>query len=429
VRNRFEFNLNNPKEFVKKIIFFTKEFPYTCLLDSNFSNYNVPEKYYQYDMICGLDSIKILTAKDASINKLRAFHEKEKDWVFGFISYDLKDEIFNINSKNIDVYDNDNISFFIPRHVILLKDKTVIIESIDCKSDVATLFEKIINFKINDESLPKFKFFSRESKSSYLEKLKSIKNHIQRGDIYEMNFCQEFYKENIDLPIQTLFYKLNKITKSPFANFVKLDGFNIVGTSPERYLLKEGNYIISQPIKGTSKRSKNIKEDYDLYNKLLKSEKDISENIMIVDLVRNDLSVTAKKGAVSVNDLCSVYTFSHVHQMISTVSSELDEKSDFMDAIATTFPMGSMTGAPKIKAMKLIEKYEETKRGVFSGAVGYVTPNGDFDFNVIIRSLLYDTKKKYLSLSVGGAIVAKSKPESEYEECLIKAQAIFEIFS
>jgi len=429
VRNRFEFNLNNPKEFVKKIIFFTKEFPYTCLLDSNFSNYNVPEKYYQYDMICGLDSIKSLNAKDASINKLRAFHEKEKDWVFGFISYDLKDEIFNINSKNIDVYDNDNISFFIPRHVILLKDKTVIIESIDCKSDVAILFEKIINFKINDESLPKFKFSTRESKSSYLEKLKSIKNHIQRGDIYEMNFCQEFYKENIDLPIQTLFYKLNKITKSPFANFVKLDGFNIVGTSPERYLLKEGDYIISQPIKGTSKRSKNIKEDYDLYNKLLKSEKDISENIMIVDLVRNDLSVTAKKGTVSVNDLCSVYTFSHVHQMISTVSSELDEKSDFVDVIATTFPMGSMTGAPKIKAMELIEKYEETKRGVFSGAVGYVTPNGDFDFNVIIRSLLYDTKKKYLSLSVGGAIVAKSKPESEYEECLIKAQAIFEIFS
>ena len=429
MRNRFEFNLNNPKEFVKKIIFFTKEVPYTCLLDSNFSNYNVPEKYYQHDMICGLDSIKNLTVKDASIKKLRAFHEKEKDWVFGFISYDLKNEIFNINSKNIDVYDNDNISFFIPRHVILLKEKTVIIESIDCKSDVTALFEKIINFKINEESLPKFKFSSRESKSSYLEKLKSIKNHIQRGDIYEMNFCQEFYKENIDLSLQTLFYKLNKVTKSPFATFLKLDSFNVVGTSPERYLLKEGDYIISQPIKGTSKRSKNIKEDYDLYNKLLKSEKDISENIMIVDLVRNDLSVTAKKGTVRVNELCSVYTFSHVHQMISTVSSELDEKSDFVDVIATTFPMGSMTGAPKIKAMELIEKYEETKRGVFSGAVGYVTPNGDFDFNVIIRSLLYDTKKKYLSLSVGGAIVAKSKPESEYEECLIKAKPIFEIFS
>ena len=429
MRNRFEFNLNNPKEFVKKIIFFTKEVPCACLLDSNFSNYNVPEKYYQHDIICGLDSIKSLTAKDASIKKLRAFHEKEKDWVFGFISYDLKNEIFNINSKNIDVYDNDNISFFIPRHVILLKEKTVIIESIDCKSDVTALFEKIKNFKINYESLPKFKFSSRESKSSYLEKLKSIKNHIQRGDIYEMNFCQEFYKENIDLSLQTLFYKLNKITKSPFATFLKLDSFNVVGTSPERYLLKQGNSIISQPIKGTSKRSKNIKLDYDLYNKLLKSEKDISENIMIVDLVRNDLSVTAKKGTVRVNDLCSVYTFSHVHQMISTVSSELDEKSDFVDTIATTFPMGSMTGAPKIKAMELIEKYEETKRGVFSGTVGYVTPNGDFDFNVIIRSLLYDAKQQYLSLSVGGAIVAKSKPESEYEECLIKAKPIFEIFS
>ena len=429
MRNRFEFNLNDPKDFVKKLIFFTKNFPYSCLLDSNSSNYNVPEKYYQYDMICGLDSIKNLTTKDASVKKLRVFHEKEKDWIFGFISYDLKNEIFNISSKNIDIYENNNISFFIPRHVIILKEKTIIIESVDCKSDVTILFEKIIDFKINEDSLPKFNFSSRESKSSYLEKLKYIKDHIQRGDIYEITFCQEFYKENIDLPLQTLFYKLNEITKSPFATFLKLDGFNVLGTSPERYLMKEGDSIISQPIKGTSKRSKNIKMDHDLYNKLLKSEKDISENIMIVDLVRNDLSVTAKKGTVRVNDLCSVYTFSHVHQMISTVSSELDEKSDFVDAIATTFPMGSMTGAPKIKAMELIEKYEETKRGVFSGAVGYVTPNGDFDFNVIIRSLLYDNKKKYLSLSVGGAIVDKSKPESEYEECLIKAQPIFEIFS
>ena len=429
MRNRFEFNLNDPKKFVKKLIFFTKEFAYSCLLDSNFSNFNVPEKYYQYDMICGLDSIKNLTAKDASVNKLRAFHKKEKDWIFGFISYDLKNEIFNICSKNMDIYDNNNISFFIPRHVILLKEKTIIIESVDCRSDVVVLFEKIINFKINDDFLPKFNFSSRESRLSYLEKLKSIKDHIQRGDIYEMTFCQEFYKENIDLPLQTLFYKLNKITKSPFATFLKLDSFNVLGTSPERFLMKEGDSVISQPIKGTSKRSKNIKRDHDLYNKLLKSKKDISENIMIVDLVRNDLSVTAKKGTVNVQDLCSVYTFSHVHQMISTVSSELDDKNDFVDVIATTFPMGSMTGAPKIKAMELIEKYEETKRGVFSGAVGYVTPNGDFDFNVIIRSLLYDNKKKYLSLSVGGAIVAKSKPESEYEECLIKAQPIFEIFS
>ena len=244
-----------------------------------------------------------------------------------------------------------------------------------------------------------------------------------------MNFCQEFYKENIELPIQKLFFDLNELTKSPFSTFLKLDNFNIIGTSPERYLLKNKNTIISQPIKGTSKRSKNTKEDAHFANELLKSEKDISENIMIVDLVRNDLSVTAQKGSVNVDDLCGVYTFSHVHQMISTISSKLDCKNDFIDVIASTFPMGSMTGAPKVKAMELIEKYEETKRGVFSGSVGYVMPNGDFDFNVIIRSLLYDSKQKYLSLSVGGAIVSRSDPKSEYDECLIKAKPIFEIFS
>ena len=244
-----------------------------------------------------------------------------------------------------------------------------------------------------------------------------------------MNFCQEFYKENIELPVQKLFFDLNELTKSPFATFLKLDDFNVIGTSPERYLLKHKNTIISQPIKGTSKRSKNTKKDAYLVNDLLKSEKDISENIMIVDLVRNDLSVTAQKGSVNVDDLCSVYTFSHVHQMISTISSKLDSKNDFIDVLASTFPMGSMTGAPKLKAMELIEKYEETKRGVFSGSVGYVMPNGDFDFNVIIRSLLYDSKQKYLSLSVGGAIVSKSDPKSEYEECLVKAKPIFEIFS
>ena len=193
-------------------------------------------------------------------------------------------------------------------------------------------------------------------------------------------------------------------------------------------MLKQENNIISQPIKGTSKRVSDMNEDNELKKNLSKSAKDISENIMIVDLVRNDLSVTAKEGSVKLDKLCGVYTFSHVHQMISTISSKLKDKKKFVDVIATTFPMGSMTGAPKIKAMELIEEYEETKRGVYSGSVGYINPEGDFDFNVIIRSLLYDSQKKYLSLSVGGAIVSKSEAIKEYEECLIKAKPIFDIF-
>jgi para-aminobenzoate synthetase component 1 len=148
---------------------------------------------------------------------------------------------------------------------------------------------------------------------------------------------------------------------------------------------------------------------------------------MIVDLVRNDLSRTATKGSVEVAELCKIYTFKQVHQMISTVVSEVENTTSQVEIIKSTFPMGSMTGAPKISAMNIIEELEETKRGLYSGAVGYFTPEGDFDFNVVIRSILYNAKNQYLSFSVGSAITSEATPESEYEECLLKAKAMFEV--
>ena len=165
----------------------------------------------------------------------------------------------------------------------------------------------------------------RDSKKSYLEKIERIKENIQRGDIYEMNFCQEFYQKNAIVSPQNLFLNLNKITKSPFASFLMIDNISLIGSSPERYLLKDKNTVISQPIKGTSKRSLNAKEDNFLVNKLKFSPKDLSENIMIVDLVRNDLSITALNSSVNVDKLCGVYTFNNVHQMISTVSSKVND--------------------------------------------------------------------------------------------------------
>lgn len=164
-----------------------------------------------------------------------------------------------------------------------------------------------------------------------------------------------------------------------------------------------------------------------LKNDLAKDEKERSENIMIVDLVRNDLSKTAVKGSVKVEELCKVYSFDQVHQMISTVTSQIEENTHPIDVIKSTFPMGSMTGAPKISAMKIIENLEETKRGLYSGAVGYITPRGDFDFNVVIRSILYNHTQKYISFSVGSAITSKSDPLKEYEECLVKAKAMHEV--
>ena len=201
----------------------------------------------------------------------------------------------------------------------------------------------------------------------------------------------------------------------------------MLSASPERYLKKSGNTIISQPIKGTAKRSKNKTEDAQLKTELENNTKERSENIMIVDLVRNDLSQTAIKGSVKVEELCKVYTFNQVHQMISTITSQIETTTHPIEVIKTTFPMGSMTGAPKISAMNIIEQLEETKRGLYSGAVGYFSPTGDFDFNVIIRSILYNATNKYVSYSVGSAITAKSDPQSEYEECLIKAKAMCEV--
>jgi len=252
-------------------------------------------------------------------------------------------------------------------------------------------------------------------------------SHIHRGDIYEANFCQEFYSENSTINPVEVYQHLNEISKPPFATFLKLKDKYLLSASPERYLKKDGNNMISQPIKGTEKRAKSKEEDANLISELEKNPKERAENIMIVDLVRNDLSRSAIKGSVKVEELCKVYTFEQVHQLVSTVSCKVKNNVHPVDIIKDTFPMGSMTGAPKISAMKIMEKLEETKRGLYSGAVGYFTPEGDFDFNVIIRSILYNSTEKYVSYSVGGAITAQSIPEKEYEECLLKAKAMKQV--
>ncbi len=254
-------------------------------------------------------------------------------------------------------------------------------------------------------------------------------DYIHRGDIYEANFCMEFYADEANINPLEVYQKLNEISEPPFAVYFKNNKQFLLSASPERYLRKEGNKVISQPIKGTARRSFDLVQDEQLKIELEQNEKERSENIMIVDLVRNDLSHTASKGSVEVEELCKVYTFKQVHQMISTIASNVENSISPIEVIRSTFPMGSMTGAPKISAMKIIEELEETKRGLYSGAVGYFTPTGDFDFNVVIRSILYNAENKYLSFSVGSAITSKSIPENEYEECLVKAKAMFEVLS
>ncbi|HYH55616.1 MAG TPA: anthranilate synthase component I family protein, partial [Anseongella sp.] len=266
------------------------------------------------------------------------------------------------------------------------------------------------------------------SREDYLETVEAIRRHIREGDVYELTFCLDFYAGDYQCDPAALFSRLNSAAPAPFASFLKLGEHHIICASPERFLKKTGSNILSQPVKGTIRRSGRPAEDEQLKSALRNSEKEQAENVMIVDLVRNDLARSAVPGSVKVSELFGIYSFPHWHQMISTVEAEARPGLHPLEIIRHAFPMGSMTGAPKIMAMRLIEQYERTKRGAFSGAIGYFTPGRDFDFNVVIRSVLYNSGRKQLLFPVGSAITYDSLPENEYQECLLKAQAIHALF-
>jgi len=310
-----------------------------------------------------------------------------------------------------------------------MKNEVLYVDTFSKKKETDIIIDEIKNQICDKSFFGCLKMKKRESRKEYLKKIKLIKAHIKMGDIYEMNYCQEFFSENTELNTEALFYSLNKKMKAPFSSFLHFEDKYLLCFSPERFLRKENQHILSQPIKGTRKRNENKEVDSQQKKELSLSEKDKSENVMITDLVRNDLSKHAKKATVKVEELFGVYSFSQVHQMITSISAELESNCHFVDAIKGAFPMGSMTGAPKRKAMELIEKFECTKRGLFSGSVGYITPNADFDFNVVIRSILFNARKKYFSVMAGGAITIRSVAEEEYDESLIKVKAILEILS
>ncbi|MBN2868924.1 MAG: anthranilate synthase component I family protein [Flavobacteriaceae bacterium] len=396
-------------------------------LDSN----NYQQQFSSFDAVLAVDAFTSLqTDYLGAFDQLKEYQTTTKDWIFGYLSYDLKNDVDPLQSQNFDGLHFPDLYFFQPKKLFFLKGNTLelhYLNMVDYEMDID--FETISHYEDQGRNTLKndndpIKIHLRIHKDEYFEKLEKMLAHINRGDIYEANFCQEFYAENTTINPLEIYNKLNAISTPPFATFLKQNDNYLLSASPERYLKKDDQKVISQPIKGTAKRDEDFMIDSLLKHDLVANPKERSENIMIVDLVRNDLSLTAKKGSVKVEELCKVYTFEQVHQMISTVTSEIKDGIHPVDVIKTTFPMGSMTGAPKISAMKIIEDLEATKRGLYSGTVGYFSPEGDFDFNVVIRSILYNQTEKYVSYSVGGAITAKSDPIQEYEECLIKAKAM-----
>lgn len=427
-RHSQSYTINDSAHLKKQLLHWAQQFREVVFLDSN----NYQDRYGSYEAVLAVDAFTSLQTDDQkAFLELQSYQQETNDWLFGHLSYDLKNSIEPLDSQNIDGLNFPDLFFFQPKKIIILEKETLRFEYLGiCEEEIADDFHTIST--LNE---PKFKQFpalniqDRVSFKEYVKGFDQMKCHIQRGDIYEANYCMEFYADQATIdPLET-YWKLNSISEPPFACFGKFNQQYVLCASPERYLKKQGTKIISQPIKGTSKRGANLEEDLLLKKQLRENPKEQSENVMIVDLVRNDLSKTAVKASVKVEELFGIYTFKQVHQMISTVVSEVAENQNPVNIIQSTFPMGSMTGAPKLSAMKIIEEVEQSKRGLYSGAIGYFTPDSDFDFNVVIRSILYNQKNNYLSFSVGSAITINANAEDEYNECLLKAQAMKKVLT
>jgi len=419
-------HISNPEHFKQQLLSWSQQFREVIFLDSN----SYPQEYSSFDCVLAVDAFTSLkTDFHNAFEDLKQYQQTTKDWLFGYLTYDLKNDIEPLKSSNFDGLDFPDLFFFQPKKIFLLKGNQLEVQYLLlCDDEVEDDFDEIVTSNYEPfVTLSGIKVEQRISKEFYIEKVTKMLHHIHVGDMYEANFCMEFYAENAVINPLEKFQKLNSISQAPFSVFFKNNKQFLLSASPERYLKRVGETLISQPIKGTSKRFTDPVEDEKSKQFLESDSKERAENIMITDLVRNDLSHTAQKGSVEVVELCKIYSFLQVHQMISTITSKLDPQYSPIDVLKTTFPMGSMTGAPKISVMNIIENLEETKRALYSGSVGYFTPEGDFDFNVVIRSILYNQENQYVSFSVGSAITAQSIPENEYEECLLKAKAMHEV--
>jgi para-aminobenzoate synthetase component 1 len=361
-----------------------------------------------------------------AFGNLESFYEQHRDWLIGYLSYDLKNEIEDLESRHADPLGFPPSCFYIPRHMVFFgPGQQVHIHSMDNPREV---FAEITGTPTAATvQVPFISLQPRTSRENYLRNVEKIREHILDGDVYELNYCMEFFAENASIDPLAVYLTLNGKSPMPFSVFGKTEDHYLICASPERFLKKTSTRLLSQPIKGTAPRGRTAEEDESIKDRLFHDEKERAENMMIVDLVRNDLARSAQTGSVRVEEMFGVYTFARLHQMISTVSAMLRPEVNFTEAIRNAFPMGSMTGAPKIQAMQLIDRYEDTRRGLYSGAAGFIRPDGDFDFNVVIRSILYNQATCYLSFQAGSAITYDARGEQEYEECLLKAQAMLEV--
>lgn len=401
-----------------KVLNWANRFSTFCLLDNH--QYQLHPHSEECLLAAGASRF-IVADKQTDISSLQQFIDSSKGWLFGHLAYDLKNQIEKLTSSRHDRIGFADFFFFEPEVLIKIKPGELHISA----TEPELYYQEIMDASaVADEKTGHVSVSGRFSRDEYIAVVNELKKHILRGDCYEINFCHEFFADNADLNPLALYERLSNISPNPFSALYKLTDKWLICASPERFLRRQGQTVLSQPIKGTSKRMADDEKDAENKNWLYNSAKDRSENVMVVDLVRNDLSKVCEEGTVKTDELFGIYSFPQVHQMISTVSGTLKKDILFTEIIKATFPMGSMTGAPKKRVMELIEQYEKNRRGIFSGAVGYINPDGDFDFNVVIRSIMYNEATDYLSYQVGSGITWYCDAEQEWEECLMKAAAI-----
>ena len=404
-----------------KMLNWAKQFNIFCFLDNH--QYDFRPQRYECVLAAGI--------KQGTGNSISALDElyklvDQKDWVFGHLNYEAGYSNYGLHSGQQDQTGFPLFRFFIPETVVYITGEHLHIED----SNPDGIYDEIIRQEDTvGHHTSGINLSQALSKDRYIDIIEKLKDHIHRGDCYEINFCQDFYADNVLIDPITVYHNLEQLSPNPFSALYRLDDSYLVCASPERFLFKEGDTIISQPMKGTAKRDpNNITQDKANLDALQNSAKEQAENVMVVDLVRNDLSRVCKEGTVKVDELFGVYSFPQVHQMVSTISGKL-ETGKLSQIMKACFPMGSMTGAPKKRVMELISQYELSARGIFSGSVGYINPVGDFDFNVVIRSIMYNKKSKYLCYKTGSGITFYSDAEKEWEECLLKGEAIKKVLT
>jgi para-aminobenzoate synthetase component I len=402
-----------------KMLNWLRPFSIFCYLDNN-SYRHAPNRY---EMIAAAGLATIVSPEMQCAN----------DWSFGNISYDYKNKVEpGLSSRHKEKIGFADHFFFRPETVVYIPFDTCTLHIETLNSSAAVVLQQILESssvmenQTQGSAAPDWNYVFQQQ--DYLDGVQHIRNHIEEGDCYELNFCTEAFAEDQEIDPCYIFHQLNALNPAPFAALYRHHDAWLMCASPERFLHKQEDHILSQPIKGTSRRGVDPQQDEALKAALLNNPKERAENVMIVDLVRNDLARSCMPGTVAVPELFGVYTFPQVHQLISTVTGITKPETTAAQTVENAFPMGSMTGAPKVMVMKLIETYERSRRGLYSGTVGYITPQGDFDFNVVIRSLLYNNETGYLSYQTGGAITYDSDPLQEWNEVRLKAKAMEQVF-